>query len=137
MLFSSIKEINWLISKGILNIHLKVTIEKNWRSQNFDFVSWKKSFPGQFLENYNSYRYHWTWNLKVWEQNCVWLFYYFNFERNSDVFKWKSPWLLTLCYYHVTYESQNWVFVTKWLWVRITLLSLKFHAFCWTKLYKV
>ena len=48
MLFSSIKEINLLISKGILNIHLKVTIEKNWRSQNFDFVSWKKSFPGQF-----------------------------------------------------------------------------------------
>ena len=35
-------------------------------------------------------------NLKsdVWEQNCVWLFYYFNFERNYDVLKSKSPCIL-------------------------------------------
>ena len=26
--------------------------------------------------------------------NCVWLFYYFNFENNNDVFKWKSPCIL-------------------------------------------
>ena len=33
MFFSSIKEINRLTSKGMSNIYLKVTIEKNWRSQ--------------------------------------------------------------------------------------------------------
>ena len=32
---------NRLISKGVPNIYLKVTIEKNWRSQNFDFLSLK------------------------------------------------------------------------------------------------
>ena len=133
MLFSSIKEINWLISKGMLNIHLKDYWEKLTFSK-LRFCKLKKIISRSILENYNSHRYHWTWNLEVWEQNCVCLFYYFNFERNFDVFKWKSPWLLTLCYYHVTYESQNWVFVTKWLWVRITLLSLKLHAFCWTKI---
>ena len=41
MFFSSIKEINMLISKGMSNIYLKVTIEKNWCSQNFDFLSLK------------------------------------------------------------------------------------------------
>ena len=49
MFFSSIKEINRLISKGMSNIYLKVTIEKNWRSRNFDFVSSKNVSPGQFL----------------------------------------------------------------------------------------
>ena len=39
MLFSSIKGINRLISKGMSNIYLKVTIKKNWRSQNFEFLS--------------------------------------------------------------------------------------------------
>ena len=33
------KEINRLLSKGMLNIYLKVTIVKNWHSQNFDFLS--------------------------------------------------------------------------------------------------
>ena len=40
--FNSVKEINRLrkeisrlLSKGMSNIYLKVTIEKNWRSQNF------------------------------------------------------------------------------------------------------
>ena len=35
-------------------------------------------------------------NLKsdVWEQNCVWLFYYFNFERSYDVLKSKNPCIL-------------------------------------------
>ena len=31
--------------------------------------------------------------LDVWEQNCVWLFYYFSFER-SYVLKSKSPCML-------------------------------------------
>ena len=43
------KEINRLLSKGMSNIYLKVTFEeKNWRSQNFDFLSLKNLSPGQF-----------------------------------------------------------------------------------------
>ena len=57
MFFSSIKGINRLISKGMSNIYVKVTIEKNWRSQNFD------SSPGQFLGRSNSGTYNWI--LKV------------------------------------------------------------------------
>ena len=31
------------------NVYLKVTIkEKNWRSQNYDFLGLKKLSPGQF-----------------------------------------------------------------------------------------
>ena len=41
------KEINRLLSKGMSNICLKVTItEKKWRTQNFDFLSLKKLSPG-------------------------------------------------------------------------------------------
>ena len=38
---SSIKGINGLVSKGMPNIYLEVTIEKNWGSQNFHFLSSK------------------------------------------------------------------------------------------------
>ena len=31
------------------NINLKVRTEKNWRSQNFDFLSFKDFSSGQFL----------------------------------------------------------------------------------------
>ena len=49
MFFNSIKEINrlredinTLLSKGISNVFLKVIIEeKNWLSQNFDFLGLK------------------------------------------------------------------------------------------------
>ena len=34
-------EINRLLSKGMSNIYLKGTIERNWRCQNFDFLSLK------------------------------------------------------------------------------------------------
>ena len=34
-----LKEINRLISKGMSNIYLKVTIEKKWRTQRFDYLS--------------------------------------------------------------------------------------------------
>ena len=43
------KEINRLLSKEMLNIYLKVTFEKNWRCQIFDFLSSKNLSPGQFL----------------------------------------------------------------------------------------
>ena len=36
------------MSKGTSSINLEVTIEKNWRPQNFDFLSLKNSSPGQF-----------------------------------------------------------------------------------------
>ena len=61
MFFNSTKEVNRLrkeinrsLIKGILNIYLKVAIEKNWRSQNFDFLSLKTLPPGQFLGSSNS-----------------------------------------------------------------------------------
>ena len=34
-----LKRINRLISKGMSNIYLKVTIEKNWYSQSFNILS--------------------------------------------------------------------------------------------------
>ena len=77
-------------------IYSKLTIEKNWRSQNFDFLSLKNLSPDLLLGSSNSGRYHWilkllatTWKSEVWKQNCVWLSYYFNFERNC-LFKVKE-----------------------------------------------
>ena len=52
------KEINKLLAKGILNIYLKVTIEKKGRTQTFDFLILKSLSTGQFLESSNSRRYH-------------------------------------------------------------------------------
>ena len=45
-----LKEIDRLLSKGMSNICLKVTIEKKWHTQNFDFVSLKNLFQFSFLE---------------------------------------------------------------------------------------
>ena len=80
------------------NIYLKVTIEKRWCIKNFDFLSLKRAPVGQFLGNSNSLRYCWLLKLlveteksEIWKRNCVWLFYYFYFERNYDVLKSKSP----------------------------------------------
>ena len=76
------------------NIYLKVTIERNWRSQKFDFLRLINLSSGQFSGSFNSRIYHWILKLlvpteisEVWEQKCVWLFYYFNFETNYDVNK--------------------------------------------------
>ena len=66
MFFSSNKEINRLIiSKGMSNIYLKVTIEKNWRCENLDFLSLKSWSPCHFFGSYNSGRYHWIFKLVV------------------------------------------------------------------------
>ena len=67
------------------NIYLKVTIEKKWRTQNFDFISSKSSSPGQFLGSSNSSRYYWTF-----KQNCVWFLYYSYFQRNFYILKSES-----------------------------------------------
>ena len=95
--YGLIKERNRLISKGTSNIYLKITIEKNWRSQNFNFLSLKNSSPGQLLGSSNSGIYHWilkfliaTPKSEIWEQKYMWFLYYFNFERNYDVLKPKS-----------------------------------------------
>ena len=83
MFFNSIKEtnrlrkeINRLISKGMPNIYLTVTIEKSWLSQNFDFRNLKDLLPSQFLGSSNSSRYHWnlkllvaTWKSEIWKEN--------------------------------------------------------------------
>ena len=54
------KETNRLLSKGVPNIYLGkiVTIEKNSRSQNFDFLSLKNLLPAHILGISNSHRYH-------------------------------------------------------------------------------
>ena len=48
MFFNSVKKINRLLTKGMTNIYLKVTIKKNWCSQAFDFISLKNLSPDQF-----------------------------------------------------------------------------------------
>ena len=53
-----LKEINRLLSKGMLNIYLKVTFEKRWRTQNLDFPSSKSSSPSQSLGRSNTGRYY-------------------------------------------------------------------------------
>ena len=58
MFFCSIEEMNRLLSKGMSTIYLKVTIERSWPSQNFDFINLKRSSPGHFLGRSNSFRYH-------------------------------------------------------------------------------
>ena len=96
----SIKEINRLrkknrlLSKGMSNIYLKVTIET---FSKLRFSGFKKFVTRSVLAS----RYHWilkllvaTYKSDVWEQNCVWLFYDFNFERSYDVLKSKSPCIL-------------------------------------------
>ena len=58
MLFNSIKEINRLgkeinrlLSKGMSNIYLKITVEKRWRTQNFDFINSENLSPcGDIIE---------------------------------------------------------------------------------------
>ena len=60
-----LKEINRLLSKGMSNIYLKVTIEKKCCTQNFDFLGLKSLSPVQFLWNSNSRRYHCILKLRV------------------------------------------------------------------------
>ena len=67
MFFNSIKEINSskkkekernrFLSKGMSNIYSKATIEKNWRSQGFNFLNLKNLSSGQFFGSFNSRRY--------------------------------------------------------------------------------
>ena len=92
------KEINTLLSKGMSNIYLKVTIET---FSKLRFSGFKKFVARSDLGSSNSRRYYWILKLlvatqisDVWEQNCLWLFCYFNFERSYDVLKSKIPCIL-------------------------------------------
>ena len=83
------KEINRLLNKGMSNICY-------WEKLMFS-----KIVSQSILRSSNSRRYHWilkflvaTWISEFWEQSHVWLFYYFNFERNYDILKSKSPCIL-------------------------------------------
>ena len=92
------KEINRLLSKGMSNIYLKVIIETISKLQ---FSVFKKFVIRSVLGSSNSRRCHWilkllvaTYKSDVWELNCVWIFYHFNFERSYDVLKANSPCIL-------------------------------------------
>ena len=97
MFFSSIKEINKLKSKECQTFTYKLLLR---RSQILDILSLKNLCLGQFLESSNSLRYHWILGglgvrLRVTKEiSLVWIFYYFNFERNYDVLNSKSPCIL-------------------------------------------
>ena len=47
------------------NIYLKLTIEKNWVTQNFDFLGSKDLSPGQYLRSSTMRIYHWILKLVV------------------------------------------------------------------------
>ena len=49
------KKKNRLLSKGMSNIYLKVTIEKKWRTQNFDFLGSKSLSSGHFVSNFQTF----------------------------------------------------------------------------------
>ena len=90
MFFSSIKEIdrlvkeiNWLLSKVMSNIYLKVTIEKKWHIQNFDFLNLKSSSPAQFLGSSNSRRHRCNSKSSDLEAKLCVAFLLFYFERNN------------------------------------------------------
>ena len=98
------KEINRLLSKGMSNIYLKGTIEKNMEKltlSKLQFSIFKKSVTRSGLGSSNSRSCHIILKdfitikkSEVWRQNCLWLLYHFDFETNYDVFKSKSPCIL-------------------------------------------
>ena len=49
--FSSIKEMNKLLSNGMSNIYIEVLIEKKCRTKNIDFLSLKSSPPRQLTQS--------------------------------------------------------------------------------------
>ena len=97
MLFNSTKETNRLrkeigklLNKGMSNIYLKVTIET---FPKLRFSGFKTFVTRPVFREHVQLRQICLLQLEnqVWEQNCVWLVYYFNFERNYDVLKSNSP----------------------------------------------
>ena len=87
------------------NIFLEVTIEKKWRTQNFDFLSLKYSSPGQFLGSSNSHRCNWILKLLVATKN----------QRSGGN---------TVCGFFI-------IFILKGI---MMFQSQGVQAFCWTKI---
>ena len=54
-----------LLTKSMSNVYFKVTIEKKWRTQDFDVKSLKGLSPCQLLGSSNLRRYHWIFKLLV------------------------------------------------------------------------
>ena len=94
MFFSPVKEISRLISKGMSNIYLKVTITKKWGIENFWFSKFKKflskSVFGELQLTQISLNFQISCcNLKIrgpGAKLCA-TFLLFSFERNCDVLK--------------------------------------------------
>ena len=83
-----IEERNSLISI-MLNIYLKISIEKNWLSQNFDFLSLQVSLWEFYLTQVSLNFKTSCCNLKIRglkTKLCV-ASHYFNVERNYNVLK--------------------------------------------------
>ena len=70
-------------NKGMSNIYLKVTIET---FSKLRFSGFKKFVTRSVFGELQL--------MQISLQNCVWLFYYFNFERNYGLLKLKSPCIL-------------------------------------------
>ena len=81
----------------MLNIYIKVTIDKKWCTQNFYFLSLKVRLKASFRGASTHADIIEFSNILLQLKNqrsgskTVWLFYYFYFERNYDVLKSKSP----------------------------------------------
>ena len=105
MLFNSVKEINGLrkernrwLSKSMTNIYLKVTVNRKWRTQNFDFKSLKSLSSNQIFWELQLTQISLNFqtsccNLKIralGAKLCV-AWYYFYFERNCDDLMSRSP----------------------------------------------
>ena len=88
-------DVNRFLSKGMPSIYLKVTIEKTWRTRNFDFPSLKGFCPGFWVArnhadiiNFQTY----CCNLKIrglGAKLCA-VFLLFLFCNNYDILKSKS-----------------------------------------------
>ena len=91
------KEINRLLSKDMSNIYFKVTIETFSKLRFSAFKSITRSIFRELQLTQISLNFKTSCcNLKIRGLGvrlfvCVWLFYYFHFERNFDVLKWKRP----------------------------------------------
>ena len=85
------------------NIYLKVTIE-----------TFSKLQFSEFKTICYKVRYHWilkfvvaTLKSEVWKQNCVLLFYCFNFDRNYEVLKPKNSFILLNKYINFNKSKRN------------------------------
>ena len=87
---------NTLIRKGMPNIYLKVTVETSSKLRFFKFKKFFcRSALGELQLTQISLNFKTSCcNLKIGVKLCVWLFYYFNFEKYYAVLKSKGPYFL-------------------------------------------